>query len=103
MRWMEIIGVRTAASNRELLEEKLRRMVAEVKKADAAPSVTLLHRLGTESDLCIHLSHESKDVELSGSRLGLLLAIEMKAFGLVHHSIWAEPMDVDTQKEDSIS
>ena len=94
MRWMEVIGVRAAAGNRDLLETRLRKMIAEMKAGGAAPSITLLHRLSIASDLCVHLAHDSEAADPAGSRLGLILAMEMKAFGLVHHSIWTEPADV---------
>jgi hypothetical protein len=90
MKWMEVIGIRATASNREILEAKLQELVGEVQKGDPALSIKVLHRLSIESDLCVHLHHVSEKAEPTGSRLGLRLAAEMKAFGLVHHSVWAE-------------
>jgi hypothetical protein len=43
-----------------------------------------------DTDFSIHLFHDSKKVEKSGSPLGLRLASALKEFGLVNHSIWIE-------------
>ena len=90
MKWMEVIGVRATASNRTKLEAKLHGAVAEIQKADVTRSIRILHRVSIESDLCVHLEHDSAKPDPAGSRLGLRLAAEMKSFGLVHHSVWAE-------------
>jgi hypothetical protein len=90
MKWMEVIGVRATASNRTKLEAKLHGAVAEIQKEDATRSIKILHRVSIESDLCVHLQHDSAKPDPAGSRLGLRLAAEMKSFGLVHHSVWAE-------------
>ena len=43
-----------------------------------------------DTDFSIHLFHDSKKMERSGSSLGLCLASALKEFGLVNHSIWIE-------------
>ena len=93
MKWMEVITVRATASNCTKLEAKLHGAVAEIQKEDATRSIKILHRVSIESDLCVHLQHDSAKPDSAGSRLGLRLAEEMKLFGLVHHSIWAEIPD----------
>lgn len=87
MKWMEVIGVRSTAGNREILETKLHELIFEAQEGNPQPSIKVLHRLPIESDLCVHLHHDSEKAEATGSRLGLHMAAEMKAFGLVHHSI----------------
>jgi hypothetical protein len=47
-------------------------------------------RVSIDTDFSIHIFHDSKKIENSGSRLGLRLAAALKEFGLVHHSIWRE-------------
>ena len=47
-------------------------------------------RVMIDSDFSIHLFHDSKKVENNGSPLGLRLALALKEFGLVNHSIWIE-------------
>jgi len=90
MKWMEVIGVRATASNRTKLEAKLHGAVAEIQKEGATRSIKILHRVSIESDLCVHLEHDSAKPDPAGSRLGLRLVAEMKSFGLVHHTVWAE-------------
>jgi hypothetical protein len=43
-----------------------------------------------ESDFSIHLFHDSRQIEVNGSSLGLQLVSSLKAFGLVNHSVWIE-------------
>lgn len=44
-----------------------------MQKKDPARSIRVLHRLSVESDLYVHLQHDSKNAEPTGSRLGLHL------------------------------
>ena len=90
MKWVEVITVRATASNYTKLEAKLNGAVAEIQKEDETRSIKILHRVSIESDLCVHLQHDSAKPDPAGSRLGLRLAAEMKSFGLVHHTVWAE-------------
>lgn len=90
MKWMEVIGVRATTNNRKKLEAKLAGLIDEVEKEELARSIKVLRRLSIESDLCVHLRHDSAKPDPAGSRLGLRLVAEMKSFGLVHHSIWVE-------------
>ncbi len=95
MQWIEVIGVRSTGSNLEILESKLQRLLGEVEKDSQAHSIKIYRRMSIDSDLCVYLFHDSEKAEPSGSRLGLHLADELKAFGLVHHSVWAEIPDRD--------
>lgn len=90
MQWTELIGVRTAAGRREQLEKKLKDFIGKVQIETSTQSIHLFRRVSVDSDLCVHLRHDSKEAAPTGSRLGLRLASELKAFGLVHHSIWIE-------------
>jgi len=90
MQWIEVIGVRSTGTHLEVLESKLQSLLDEIEKGSQAHSVKVYRRVSIESDLCVHLFHDSKRAEINGSRLGLCLAAGLKAFGLVHHSIWTE-------------
>ena len=90
MKWIEVVGIRTATGNREILEGELLGLIQLMQKRDAAAPIKVLRRLNVESDLCVHLLHDSQRAEPSGSRLGLRLVAEMEVLGLVHHSIWSE-------------
>ncbi|MDJ0784144.1 MAG: hypothetical protein QNJ22_19415 [Desulfosarcinaceae bacterium] len=90
MKWMEVIGVRTAVSNRASLEAKLKELMDAVQLEEPTRSIKLLQRASIATDLCVHLQHDTPLADATGSRLGLRLAAEMRAFGLVHHSVWSE-------------
>ncbi len=90
MQWIEVIGVRSTGTNLEILESKLQSLLVDVEKDSQVQSIKVYRRLSIESDLCVHLCHDSEKAESCGSQLGLHLSAELKAFGLVHHSVWAE-------------
>ncbi|MCP4130940.1 MAG: hypothetical protein GY754_08160, partial [bacterium] len=46
----------------------------------------------------IHLKHDSEKVDNSGSDLGLTIASNLKAFGLVNHTVWLETITNNTQE-----
>jgi len=64
--------------------------VNEVYERTKNNAVKAYCRLMIDTDFSIHLFHDSKKVEKSGSPLGLRLAAALKEFGLVNHSIWIE-------------
>ena len=99
MKWMEVIGVRTAAGNRGKLEAKLRSFVHEVQKTGPQNTIKVFHRFSLESDICFYIQHDTREIEVNGSRLGLRLTAEMKVFGLVHHSIWYEKPGINLDRE----
>ncbi len=90
MKWLEIIELRSAGGNNKLLESQMRKLVNEVYERTENNAVKAYCRLMIDTDFSIHLFHDSKKVEKSGSPLGLRLASALKEFGLVNHSIWIE-------------
>jgi len=90
MKWLEIIELRSVDSNRELLESQLQNLINEVDKETKKQAIKSYSRVMIDTDFSIHLFHDSKKVENSGSPLGLRLASALKEFGLVNHSIWIE-------------
>lgn len=90
MKWLEIIELRTADSNRELLESRLRELLNEVDMETKQQTIKAYSHTLICTDFSIHLFHESKTVEHFGSGLGLRLASALREFGLVNHSIWLE-------------
>ena len=89
MKWLEIIELRSVGSNLELLESKLDKIINEVED-EIKNQAKAYSRVQIDTDFSIHLYHDSKKVENSGSELGLRLASALKEFGLVNHSIWIE-------------
>ena len=90
MKWLEIIELRSAGGNNRLLESQIQKLVDEVCKREENNAVKAYYRLMIDTDFSIHLFHDSKKVEKSGSPLGLCLASALKEFGLVNHNIWIE-------------
>jgi hypothetical protein len=90
MKWLEIIELRSVDRNRDLLISQLHKLSNEVYQETGKQTVTIYCCVKFKSDFSIHLFHHSKEVEFSGSPLGIRLASALKEFGLVNHSIWAE-------------
>ncbi len=90
MKWLEIIELRSAAGNREQLESQLKKLINEVDKETKKKAVIAYSRPLIDNNFSIHLTHDTKKVDSSGSRLGLCIASNLKEFGLVNHSVWVE-------------
>jgi hypothetical protein len=90
MKWIESIQLRSAGSNREILESKLQRLADEVVSKRKRQVIMAFSRVSIDTDFSIHIFQDSKKVENGGSRLGLRLAAALKEFGLINHSIWME-------------
>ena len=93
MKWIEIIELRSADNNRELMKSKLQKLINEMDKETKKQAIKVYSRVKIDTDFSIHLFHNSKEVENSGSPLGLRIASALKEFGLVNHSIWIEMHD----------
>jgi len=90
MPWLELIQLRSAPNSRKLLEFKLRQLVDEVCRKTNTKTITAYSRVWLDTDYCLFILHESKELETEGSPLGLRLADALKEFGLVDYSIWRE-------------
>lgn len=90
MKWVEIIELRTVDSNRELLKAQMQELINESDKEIEKMKIRVYCRAMLDTDFSIHLLHNSKEVENSGSQLGLRLSSALKEFGLVNHCIWVE-------------
>ena len=90
MKWLEIIEFRSVGGNRELLESHLQELIQQVGKETQMQTIKTYRRVMLDTDLSIHLFHDSKNMEQGGSPLGLRLASSLKEFGLVNHSVWTE-------------
>lgn len=90
MKWIEVIELRSVNRDRELLESKLQKLIDQVKKKRKKQKIMVYSRVLIHTDFSIHLFHDSKKVENSGSRLGLCLVNALKEFGMVNHRIWVE-------------
>ncbi|MCD4848612.1 MAG: hypothetical protein K8R76_10535 [Candidatus Aegiribacteria sp.] len=90
MKWLEIIEFRSVDSDRELMKSQLQDLVNEVNRETRHQKIKVYSHITVETDLRIHLIHDSEKVKASGSRLGLDLTSALKEHGLVNHSAWIE-------------
>ena len=88
MKWLEVIKLRSAGNDSELLEELL--LSIERFSQDGLVEMKTYYHAALETDLSVHLHWESGRVEQDGSAFGLRLVQALKEFGLVDHSIWIE-------------
>jgi len=90
MKWVEIIKLRVAESNRESLERQLTELISKVDHHGGMSDIKLYHNAVVDSDLSIHLYWKAGKAEPQGSATGLCLIHVLKEFGLISHSVWVE-------------
>ena len=84
---LEIIHLRSSGVPLETLAEGIRRSLE--KGGEKASTLTLYRRQGLETDLAVHIRHQATGGE-GPSGLALCLASELRAYGLVEHTVWEE-------------
>ncbi len=85
---LEIIHLRSSGASLETLVEGMNESISSCDKSKEG--ITIYCRAGLETDVAIHL-HKTEASNMKGqSTLGLRFASELKAFGLVEHTIWEE-------------
>lgn len=90
MKWLEIIELRLVRRHLAEVETGLEKLISETGPGSGAKAVKVYHHISLDTDFCIHLFHDSGEVDKLGSVLGLLLASALKEFGLVNHNVWGE-------------
>jgi len=88
MKWLEVIKLRSARKDPELLKELLA-SIDEFSQSGLVEMKTY-HHTALETDLSVHLHWQSEKLEQNGSTIGLHLAQALREFGLIDHSIWVE-------------
>ncbi len=90
MKWTEIIELRSADNTRKQLVTDLQEFIEMVEKMPEKQTVKLYTRVTIDTDVSIHLLHDSGKVKNRGSPLGIRLVSALKSYGLVNHTIWIE-------------
>ena len=90
MKWLEIIELRSANNTRKQMEAHLQEFVEQVEKKKEKLTVKLYIRMRIDTDVSIHLFHNSSNVKSRGSSLGIRLVSSLKSYGLVNHTVWVE-------------
>jgi hypothetical protein len=90
MNWLEIIELRTVNTTHDKLEAKLKSLFKDFHNSATDRIIKVYNRFSLESDISIHLLHQSDKPVINGSPEGMQLASALKEFGLTNHSIWIE-------------
>lgn len=90
MNWIEVVQLRTAERNHNILESRLNQLAGEINREHGPGSIMVYKRSLIPTDYSIQIIHNSGKVEDAGSPLGLRLVAALKEFGLVNHSVWMD-------------
>ena len=85
---LEIIHLRSLGEPVESLAKRISESIRE--GGEEAPTLTLYRRHGLETDLAVHILRPDVAVKKGPSDLALRLASELRAYGLVEHTVWEE-------------
>ncbi len=88
MSWLEVIHLRMTDLQSEQCKRTVKHLVAEARREGVCRTVKMYRRALVETDLSIHLIHDTQQVEANGSSLGLRIASALKKFGMIHHTVW---------------
>ena len=85
---LEIIHLRSSGEPIESLAELISASIRE--GGEEALILTLYRRHGLETDLAVHILSPDVAIKMGPSDLALRLASELRAYGLVEHTLWEE-------------
>lgn len=88
MRWHEVIHLRVIDQEYDRLLPIFTQLLEEIQEKERCLKVKLFKRAQIETDVCLYLLHESNNVEVVGSAVGLRLVEALKPFGMVNHTVW---------------
>jgi hypothetical protein len=83
---LEIIHLRSSGEPVESLTERISESIRE--GGEEASTLTLYRRHGLETDLAVHILSPEVAIKTGPSDLALRLASELRAYGLVEHTVW---------------
>ena len=90
MKWVEVIHLRIAERETERIVHIVQQLVGEAVKEDSCLEVKMYKRALVDNDLSILLYHDTRQMERSGSSLGVRITSALKEYGMVHHRTWFE-------------
>ncbi len=88
MKRLEIIHLRSSDRRLDSLGERIRESIRSGGEDQAV--LTLYRRHGLETDLAVHVRYTVVPEEAGPSDLGLKLAVALREYGLVEHTLWEE-------------
>lgn len=90
MMWLEVIHLRVTDQDYERLMPTFTQLIDKIREKESCRMVKLFRRALLETDICLHLYHDSHHPEDGGSPVGLRLVNALKPLGMVHHTVWME-------------
>jgi hypothetical protein len=90
MKWIEIIEVRVAGNAWNQVDTHMQEFMDQVEQETGKSGARMYTSMMLDTDLSIHLFHDSGEAEIRKSSLGFRLVSALKSFGLVNHTIWIE-------------
>ena len=90
MKWIEIIELRSTGDTLAQIEKLIQEIIDQAENKSGQRIVRLYTQMKIETDLSIHLVHDSSKAKNRGSSLGIRLVSALKPYGLVNHTIWIE-------------
>lgn len=95
MKWLEVLEVRAAKIDNSLLNKQIAHLLVETQMNQ---SIKIYINIRSGTDWCIHLLHESEQVEMRGSDLAMQFKEILRKFGILNYSIWGE-QTIQVKKE----
>ena len=87
--WVEIIQLRSYRFIPETLRE-LKQTIVENEQIEGLKTFEIYHNASVETDTGIHIHWKTSEDRIKRSSLGLRIALALKDFGHVYHTIWVE-------------
>jgi hypothetical protein len=88
MNWLEVIHLRATEHKPDLLVSTLRQLIDEVREKRSCRKIEMFKRALLETDICLQLYHDTENIETAGSTVGMHIAMALKSFGMVNHTVW---------------
>ena len=93
--WLEVIHLRAAEKELDRLIPIFTQLLDEIREKESCRKVELFRRAHLGTDVCLHLYHDSKNLQDCGSAVGLHLAAALKPFGMVNHTVWTASVQTE--------
>lgn len=90
MKCLEIIRVRSASERREQVNWTLHNLAGHIQKVPGLLSARVCADAKVSGDWGLFLLWENQELGRQGSTLALRLAQDLRALGLVDHTVWVD-------------
>ena len=90
MKWIEFIKVQTSIDQDQLFEQDLKNLIKSIPRKNGLDKVIVVRHGSIVGDYALFLFWKTRDVDQTGSGIGLNVAQILKKYGLVNHSVWLD-------------